>query len=124
MGYAVLERQIPVLFHITTRAAWNVALDTGHYVPPVSGTDGFIHLSEERQWFRTARRVFRGQSNLVLLVIDEKRLEAPVHREPADGELFPHLYGRLNLDAVISAYDLALDASGNVLAPATLDIDP
>ncbi|HKU43724.1 MAG TPA: DUF952 domain-containing protein [Polyangiales bacterium] len=113
-----------MLFHITTRKAWNVALDAGAYVPSLFAADGFIHLSEERQWFRTARRLYRGQRDLVLLVIDEKRLEAGVRREAADGELFPHLYGPLNLDAVISVYDLPLDANGDVLAPATLDIGP
>jgi uncharacterized protein (DUF952 family) len=113
-----------MLFHITTHSAWKLALDAGHYVPAAFATDGFIHLSDERQWFRTARRFYHGQRDLVLLVIDEKRLEAEVRREPADGELFPHLYGRLNLDAVVSVYDLPLDAKGDVLAPATLDIGP
>ena len=113
-----------MLFHITTHSAWKLALDAGHYVPPRFASDGFIHLSEERQWFRTAQRFYRGTPDLVLLVIEESRLEAAVRREPADGELFPHLYGRLNLDAVVSVYDLPLNASGEVLAPATLDIGP
>ena len=113
-----------MLFHITTRSAWELALEAGHYVPAAFASDGFIHLSEERQWFRTARRFYRGQTGLVLLVIDEKRLETAVRREAADGELFPHLYGPLNLDAVTSVYDLPLDANGEVLAPATLDIGP
>lgn len=113
-----------MLFHITTRSDWNSALDAGHYVPAGFAADGFIHLSEERQWFRTAERFYRGHPNLVLLVIDERRLAAAVRRELSDGELFPHLYGQLNLDAVISVYDLPLDAKGNVLAPATLDIGP
>lgn len=113
-----------MLFHITTRSVWELAVETGHYVPATFAADGFIHLSDERQWFRTAQRFYHGQRNLVLLVIEETRLEAPLRREPADGELFPHLYGRLNLDAVVSVYDLPLDASGAVLAPATLDIGP
>jgi uncharacterized protein (DUF952 family) len=113
-----------MLFHITTRRAWELALHAGHYVPDAFAADGFIHLSEERQWFRTAQRFYRGQPNLVLLVVDEHRLTASVRREAADGELFPHLYGPINLDAVVSVYDLPLDARGNVLAPATLDIGP
>jgi uncharacterized protein (DUF952 family) len=113
-----------MLFHITTRSAWKLALEAGQYVPAAFASDGFIHLSGERQWFRTARRFYHGQPDLVLLVIDEKRVEAEVRREPADGEMFPHLYGPLNLDAVVSVYDLPLDAKGDVLAPATLDIGP
>jgi uncharacterized protein (DUF952 family) len=111
-----------MLFHITTRSAWELAVDAGHYVPATFAADGFIHLSDERQWFRTAQRFYHGRPNLVLLVIEERRLEAELRGELADGELFPHLYGQLNLDAVVSVYDLPLDATGDVLAPATLDI--
>lgn len=113
-----------MLFHITTRSAWELAVDAGQYVPAAFAADGFIHLSDERQWFRTAQRFYHGQPHLVLLVIEEPRLKASVRRESADGELFPHLYGPLNIDAVVSVYDLPLDAKGDVLAPATLDIGP
>jgi uncharacterized protein (DUF952 family) len=57
----------------------------------------------------TANRFFRGQRDLLILSIDERRLAAPLKYEPpADGgELsdsrFPHLYGPLNLDAVMRA---------------------
>jgi uncharacterized protein (DUF952 family) len=58
---------------------------------------------------------------LVLLVVDpelaaELRWEPPVH--PATGESepgsekFPHLYGPLNLDAVVKVPDFAPDANG------------
>lgn len=108
------------LFHITTRQAWADARDLGRYVPSAFATDGFIHLSDERQWIKTADRYYRGQPDLVVLVIDEARLRAEVRREPSNGELFPHLYGELNLDAVSEVYDLRLAADGSILVPATL----
>lgn len=47
-------------------------------------------------------RYFAGRDDLVLLEIDPARLRAELKYEPApDGELFPHVYGPLNIDAVV-----------------------
>jgi uncharacterized protein (DUF952 family) len=108
------------LFHITTREAWQRAREIGSYRPAAFAADGFIHLSEARQWLTTANRFYRGQPDLVLLALDETKLRAEVRREPADADVFPHLYGDLNLDAVSAVYDLRLGASGEVLPPAEL----
>lgn len=89
------------LFHITTRAAWTEAQRTGTYRPPSLATEGYIHLSTEHQWRGALARFFAGQRELVLLVIDPERLSAPVRYEPADGDVFPHLYGALPPAAVI-----------------------
>ena len=86
-----------MLFHLTTRAAWAAALVTGRYT-----TEGpFSHLSLERQWRGVRERFFRDATDLLLLVIDPARLRAEVRFEPADGDVFPHLYGPLGLDAVV-----------------------
>jgi uncharacterized protein (DUF952 family) len=108
--------QSMILFHITTRAAWERARELGSYQPQTFAAEGFIHLSEERQWLATANRFYSGQHGLVLLALQEDRLAAEVRREPADGDLFPHLYGALNLDAVTAVYDLPLSEAGTVLA--------
>jgi uncharacterized protein (DUF952 family) len=96
-----------VLFHITTRAAWDEARERGEYRPASLETEGFIHLSEEWQWRGALERFFRGQTGLVLLHIDAQRLRAPVRYERADGDAFPHLYGALELDAVVQLTELA-----------------
>lgn len=109
------------LFHITTRAAWDRARDAGEYrTPSLDGAEGFIHLSADKQWVATANRFFHGQRDLVLLSIKAERLTAPVRWELADGRLFPHLYGALNLDAVVEALELPVDASGAIGIPADL----
>lgn len=96
------------LFHITSRAEWEQAREAGEYRPDSLTREGFIHLSHERQWRGAAERFFRGRKGLVLLVIDPERLRHEVREEPADGDVFPHLYGPLNVDAVTEARELVL----------------
>ncbi len=94
------------LFHITTAEAWERAKAAGEYRAPSLETERFIHLSTDAQWLRTAQRFFRGQHGLVLLSIRPDLLKAEVKFERADGEDFPHLYGALNLDAVVEVSPL------------------
>lgn len=70
---------------------------------------------------------YRGQTGLVLLVIDEARVQAEVRWEAPAGEpaagisaadLFPHIYGPLNLDAVMRVVDLKADSGGKFVLPA------
>lgn len=90
------------LLHITTRAAWEGARAEGFYTTPTLAAEGFIHCSEPRQVVRVANERFRGQRGLVLLEIDPSRVGPEIRYENTEGgeELFPHIYGPLNLDAV------------------------
>jgi len=108
------------LLHITTCAAWNHAADQGAYRPASLDTEGFIHLSTVAQAVETANRFFRGQVDLILLVIDRAGLTAPLRWEPApdrNGELFPHLYGPLNVAAAVRVVDFAPNADGTFTLP-------
>ncbi|KAA8960461.1 MAG: DUF952 domain-containing protein [Mycobacterium sp.] len=95
------------LVHLCSRSAWSRAQTSGQ-LRPASLTDaGFIHLSSPEQVHLPANRLFRGRDDLVLLHIDPDRLTAPVRWEPGcttdpESMLFPHLYGPLPVDAVIS----------------------
>lgn len=108
------------LFHITTRAAWEEAQARGEYRAPSLDTEGFIHLSGDRQWLEVANRLYRGVPDLVLLTIRADRLRAELRHEPADGRVYPHLYGPLNLDAVVDAHDLPVAADGSIGVPEPL----
>ena len=108
------------LFHITSHAMWAAAQRAGAYRPPSLDTEQFIHLSDERQWLATANRFYRGRRDLVLLAIREDRLAAPVRWEPADGQHFPHLYGPLELAAVVEVFALPVAADGAIEAPPEL----
>jgi uncharacterized protein (DUF952 family) len=95
-----------VLFHLTTRAAWQRAVAIGDYVAPSLEDEGFIHLSTETQWPGVRERLFATTADLVLLVIDPNRLRNEIRFEPADGDDYPHLYGPLDVGAVIEVREL------------------
>ena len=90
-----------MLFHLTTRAAWQRAVAVGDYVTSSLEDDGFIHLSTEAQWPGVRERFYANTADLVLLVIDPKRLRNEIRFELADGDHYPHLYGPLDIGAVI-----------------------
>ena len=80
--------------------------------------DGFIHLSAGHQVAGTLAKYFAGQRDLVLLAVDPERLGAGLRWEKSrGGELFPHLYGPLDLDHVISIEALVLQEDGTHRLP-------
>jgi uncharacterized protein (DUF952 family) len=76
--------------------------------------DGFIHLSARHQVAGTLAKYFVGQTDLVLIAIDPGRLGKQLRWETSrGGELFPHLYGPLDLAHVISVEPLSLQEDGS-----------
>jgi len=90
------------IFHITTEREWQEAVRRGRYEAQSLSTAGFIHCSDRHQVIRVANSIFRGVDRLVLLHIDTERLSSPVVYENLEGgaEMFPHVYGPIDLDAV------------------------
>jgi len=102
---------------------WSDATKTGRYLPDSFGVDGFIHLSERRQILRPANLLYRGQLDLVLLVIDAETLTAELVYEPGsmgEDENFPHLYGELNAAAVVEVVPFPPGPEGLFVLPAEL----
>ncbi|MEO0768043.1 MAG: DUF952 domain-containing protein [Cyanobacteria bacterium J06649_4] len=94
-----------MLFHITEQSAWQHATVAGTYTAPSLETEGFIHLSTVEQVAATAARFYKGQTGLVLLAIDCDRLQSTLRYEQVlNHGTFPHLYGPLNLSAVVNAW--------------------
>jgi uncharacterized protein (DUF952 family) len=100
---------MPVILHIVKRSDWERAQAAGSYEPPSLEHEGFIHLSDPDQVSAVANRAYRGIADLLLLHVSTERLMAPLKYEAADGDRFPHLYGALNLDAVIDVTPLPAD---------------
>ena len=103
-----------VIYHITTADAWAAAQADGEYEAPSLADEGFIHCSgDEAQTLRVVARRFAGVSGLIVLNVEVIRLKAEVKHEPGgSGEIYPHIYGKINLDAVVRIRDLTLEADG------------
>ncbi len=91
-----------MILHVTTQAAWNQALTEGRYRADSLPVEGFIHCCVEQQLPGVLERYYSAVKGLVVLHIDEQKLTAPVRYEPSPvvPDLFPHVYGPINLDAV------------------------
>ena len=106
------------IYHITTAADWQAALAAGAYTADTLAGEGFIHLSTGAQVIGTANRFFRGRPGLVLLAVDPARLLAELRYEESEpGQRFPHLYGPLNLDAVVAVAPLDPAPDGTFALP-------
>lgn len=107
------------IFHITQRAAWLDAQRDGHYRGDTLDTEGFIHCSTREQVVWVANQRFRKEDGLVLLVIDIGKVGPAIRYESAEaGELFPHIYGPLNSDAVTDVVTFAPGQDGMFTLPA------
>ncbi len=91
------------IIHLISGSDWAAAQQAGEWRPPSLAAEGFIHCSRPEQVAATMRRHFPGRSDMLMLVLDPARVTAEIRDEDlyGRGETFPHIYGPLNLDAVI-----------------------
>jgi uncharacterized protein (DUF952 family) len=116
------ETQPKWIVHLCQKADWQTAREQGVYQAASLGEVGFIHCSRPDQVAAVANRFYAGCPNLVLLWIDPNRLEADLRWEAADADLFPHIYGPLNLEAVRAITDFPAGPDGHfVYDPVDLD---
>ncbi len=115
------------IYHITSAASWSAAQGAGVYAADSLASDGFIHCSRENQIIRVANSYYSGQPGLVILRIDLTLLTAAVKWEPGtdkSDEVFPHLYGPLNLEAVTGVFDFPPGDDGKFRLPLDLGSVP
>jgi uncharacterized protein (DUF952 family) len=92
-----------LICHIADQQEWAKALTEGAYTTASLQEEGFIHASDPSQVEASFQRYYAGQTGLVKLVIDTEKLTSQLIYEwsPSTEATFPHIYGPINLDAVI-----------------------
>jgi uncharacterized protein (DUF952 family) len=103
------------IYKICSASAWREAERSGVYRGSADDLrDGFIHFSTAAQVAETAQKHFFGQTALFLVEIDADVLGDALRWERSrNDELFPHLYGELDLGAVIAVCDLHARSDGS-----------
>lgn len=103
-----------LIYKICHSDDWVAAQNAGAFAGVgIDVADGYIHFSTASQAQETARLHFNGRDGLVMLTVDTAALGDSLKWEPSrGGELFPHLYGPLALEAVRSVRAAPLDPDG------------
>jgi uncharacterized protein (DUF952 family) len=111
----------------TTDAFWEEAKAKGFYTRSTIDSSledvGFIHATLPNQTTDMLNRHFVNRDDVLLLQVEEKRIKPEVRFEkPLSGrdELFPHIYGPLNIDAVSTTIKPVKDATGHFIRPKEL----
>ena len=108
-----------MIYHIVSRSDWENA-GTEPYRAPSLDSEGFIHCSYEHQVAAVANQFYRDQTDLVLMCIEPDRLTSrALAEDPGCGELFPHVYGPINREAVVAVRALNRDGEGRWVFPQT-----
>ena len=108
-----------LIYKIATREQWAEAEKTGFFSgAPIDLADGYIHFSTRETARGTALKHFSGQSGLLLVAVDETMLGDSLKYEVSrGGALFPHLYDKLDLNAVVRVAELPLGDNGAHIFP-------
>jgi uncharacterized protein (DUF952 family) len=98
---------VTLIYHIAEAADWEQAQRDGQYTMSTRGRtlaeEGFIHASTASQVALVADAFYQGEPDLLLLVIDTERVGPELRYEqvPGQPDPYPHIYGPLNLDAIL-----------------------
>lgn len=103
-----------LIYHVCRREEWIRAEAAGSYGGSSQDqADGFIHFSNAAQVKESVAKHRAGQDGLEILEVDAAALGAALRWEPSrGGQLFPHLYGKLPVSAVLRHAKLPLGAAG------------
>ncbi len=96
-----------MIYHLTEPDRWQRSLDEGVHTGSTRGVElaqeGYIHCSTADQWPAVVERFYADAEALLLLHVDETKLDAPlIYEQLGDApEKFPHVYGPIPLAAVV-----------------------
>ena len=103
-----------MILHIIRKQDWQSAKQSGIYKSKSLEEEGFIHCSNENQVCKVADTLYKDEEDVLLLYIDETKLMSKVVYEDLYqlGEKYPHVYGLINLDAVVKVEPFLKDENG------------
>ena len=79
--------------------------------------DGYIHFSAKDQVQGTHKKYYLNQKDLILLKVDTLKLNHLIWEQASDGNMFPHLYSKLDISNVVGEFDIVLSEDANHILP-------
>ena len=101
------------IFHLLSTEDWNGTRVGQSWNPPSLASEGFIHCSKDLdQLQRVMQRLFAERTDMLALELETDKLAHALVWEPSSfGEIYPHIYGPLNLDAAITVWEVLPDGA-------------
>ena len=111
-----------IAFHLVSKKYFDSVDANSEYLPADFAEDGFIHCTDDpEEMARVANLFYRDEPPPHLyLYIDKARVRAPIRYDDA-ARLYPHIYGRLNRDAIVALREARRDTNGIFLPPESMD---
>jgi uncharacterized protein (DUF952 family) len=97
------------VFHVVLPEKWTETSDKDLYEAESLATEGFIHCSFAGQLDGVLERYYSGVERVIILEIDPTRLTSRLVEEPStNNEIYPHVYGPINTNAVVGTEEKTL----------------
>lgn len=92
-----------LIYHIVLPETWKTFENKEFYEAESLQSEGFIHCSYESQIDAVLHRYYSGAKQVNILGIDTQKLSSKLVEEAStNNEIYPHIYGPINLEAVAS----------------------
>ena len=93
-----------IIIHSLTKEFWDTYKDKDFYGDYSLNKFGFIHCSDINTYHLVATNFKSEDKEMILLVIDTEKVNSKIDWEDLRncGVKFPHIYGLLNKDAIIT----------------------
>ena len=106
------------VYKILTQTEWLKAREEGAFSGSlIDLRDGFIHLSTRDQVSETLRLHFSGQTELLLVEFGAKEIDLLIWEPSRGGQLFPHVYGKLDPAKARREWSIRANEEGIPMAP-------
>ena len=100
-----------IIYHIVLPQIWSGFEDRDFYEAQSLDTEGFIHCSFEDQLEEVLKRYYSDAGEVYILEIESDKLTSNVVNEPSTNEeLYPHIYGKIDREAIVGIEKRRLDS--------------
>ena len=108
-------------FHLVAAEYFRDCDSQAPYVPAELERDGFMHCTDgPENVAEVANRYYRDDLRMyIVLVIDKTRVAPSIVYEDAE-RIYPHIYGGLNRDAIVSVVPMIRGSDGAFMPPNVL----
>lgn len=102
------------IYHIVTPEVWEKFKDENEYEAESLTTEGFIHCSFAEQLEGVLQRYYSGAEKVLILTIEPEKLTSKLVNEPSTGgEIYPHIYGKINRASIVEIEERKLSTDNH-----------